>query len=374
MNPRQPPAVLQVVLSLASGGTERLVVETVKSLRTRFRMAVCCLDEAGELASELTEIGVPVTVLGRRPGFHASLGKQIARVARQHGATVLHCHQYTPFVYGACAKLWTPGVRVIFTEHGRLFDQQPSAKRRLANTVLRAIPVRVYAVSHDLRAHLLLEAFGDDQVRVLHNGVKPPPLPAVGDRAAARLALGLPPDAFVVGAVGRLDPVMCLDVVIQATAALRGRCENTTLVLVGEGPHRTRLEGEVGRLGLGDTVKFAGYRSDVRAVMPAFDVFVNASSTEGISLTILEAMSAGLPVVATAVGGTPEIVVDGETGLLVPAGNPQALAQAILEVRSLADGGSQLGASARQRVLSEFSFDRMVEEYASAYMIAAGER
>lgn len=368
--PAKFPGVLQVVLSLASGGTERLVVETVKALRPRFRMAVCCLDEAGALAEELTAIGIPVSVLGRTPGFHPTLGRQIAQIAGKHGASILHCHQYTPFVYGSCARVWHPGARVIFTEHGRLFDQEPSAKRRLANRLLRTVPDRVYTVSHDLKSHLVAEAFHEHQVRVLHNGVKPAAATTAGDRTVARDLLGIPSDAFVVGAVGRLDPVKGIDTLIEAMRAVRARCDNALLVLVGDGPEQKRLAGEVQRRHLGGTVCFAGYRSDVRTIMPAFDVYVNASTTEGISLTILEAMSSGLPVVATAVGGTPEIVVEDETGLLVPAGDAAAMAAAIVALRSRPDRRAQLGKLGRQRVASTFSFDRMVEEYASAYLRA----
>ena len=170
--------------------------------------------------------------------------------------------------------------------------------------------------------------------------------------------------------MGRLDPVKSLETLIQAMATVRSRCPDTMLVLVGDGPEQPRLAGEVRRLGLGAVVTFAGYRPDVRRIMPAFDVYVNASTTEGISLTILEAMSAGLPVIATAVGGTPEIVVEGKTGLLVPARHATALAEAILAVKSRPDGGAHLGVNGRARVVSEFSFDRMVEEYASAYLSA----
>ncbi|MQA28882.1 MAG: glycosyltransferase [Luteitalea sp.] len=371
MNPREFPGVLQVVLSLASGGTERLVVETVKRLRRQFRMAVCCLDERGTLASELTAIGVPVTVLGRRPGFHPGLGKRIANLAEEQGASILHCHQYTPFVYGCCAKIWEPRTRVIFTEHGRLSDVGPSSKRRLANRLLRTLPTRVYTVSYDLRNHLVAEAFREGQVRVLHNGVKTAVQTTPSRRAEARQALDLPPAAFVIGAVGRLDPVKGLDTLMQAVATVRGRAGNTMLVLVGDGPERERIEADVRRLGLESAVRLVGYRSDVSAIMPAFDVFVNASTTEGISLTILEAMSAGLPVVATAVGGTPEVVIDGETGLLVPARDGEALAAAILTVRSLSDRGAQLGAMGRRRMLAEFSFDQMVDAYSRAYLNAA---
>ena len=292
-------------------------------------------------------------------------------MAEAQGANVLHCHRYTPFVYGCCTKLWRRQTQVIFTEHGRLSDARPSSKRQLANRFLRTVPARVYTVSHDLRNHLVGEAFLRGQVRVLHNGITPAAETSARSRADARHALGIPPTAFVVGAVGRLDPVKSLETLVEAVATVQGRAGNTILVLVGDGPERHRLEADVRRLQLETVVRLVGYRSDVSTIMPAFDVYVNASTTEGISLTILEAMSAGLPVVATAVGGTPEVVIDGETGLLVPARDSEALAAAILTVRSLPDRGARLGAMGKRRVLAEFSFDQMVDEYARAYTAAA---
>jgi glycosyltransferase involved in cell wall biosynthesis len=367
---RQRPGVLQVVLSLAAGGTERLVIETIKALKDTFSMAVCCLDEPGSLAAELTSIGVPLTVLNRQPGFHPSLGRRLAALAREHNAGVLHCHHYTPFVYGCCARAWYRHAQIVFTEHGRLNDAGPSLKRRAANRLLRTVPSAVYAVSHDLSRHMVAEGFSQRQVQVRHNGILPTTRTPDTDRAAARHTLDLPPDAFVIGAVGRLDPVKGLDTLLQAMVRIRLREPRVILVLIGEGPERQRIEDEISRLHLQSVVRLAGFRADVGAIMSAFDVYVNCSTTEGISLTILEAMATALPVVASAVGGTPEIVIDGQTGLLVPARDADALAAAILRVGSLPDGGAALGAAGRARVRAEFSLDQMVNEYARAYLAA----
>src|SRR4051812_16774442 len=125
------PGVLQVVLTLAPGGTERLVIQIVQQLSERFDMAVCCLDEPGAWADDLSRGGVPVTALHRAPGFHPSIAWRIAALARRHRASVLHCHHYSPFVYGRLAAMLVPGTRVVFTEHGRLSDAAPSGKRRV---------------------------------------------------------------------------------------------------------------------------------------------------------------------------------------------------------------------------------------------------
>ena len=126
------PRILQVVLSLNAGGTERLVLELVKRLHADMPMAVCCLDAAGLWGEQLRESGVAVDALNRRPGFHPLLGRHIARAAARHRADVIHCHHYSPFVYSALARLWRPNLRIVFTEHGRLSDAPPPrANQRL---------------------------------------------------------------------------------------------------------------------------------------------------------------------------------------------------------------------------------------------------
>ncbi len=172
------PRVLQVVLSLNPGGTERLVVDLVRRLRGEMGMAVCCLDEVGAWGTQLRAEGVPVTALARRPGFRPGLGRQIALLgSKQHGSTVIHAHQYTPFVYACFSRPWLQRVPVVFTEHGRLSDAPASAKRRLANRVLRRVPARVFAVSEDLKRFMVTEGFRAENVDVLHNGIDVGPLP-----------------------------------------------------------------------------------------------------------------------------------------------------------------------------------------------------
>ena len=145
------PAVVQLVLSLMPGGTERLAIDIVTRLSDRFRMVVCCLDEPGDWASEVTSRGVPVVALNRRPGFHPSLGAQVARLAADHGAEIIHCHHYSPFVYGRIASIVNRRLRLVFTEHGRLSDAPPTMKRRIANAVVGRLPAAMFAVSANLK-------------------------------------------------------------------------------------------------------------------------------------------------------------------------------------------------------------------------------
>lgn len=360
------PSVLQVVLSLNPGGTERLVLDLVRRLGDRSRQAVCCLDVAGLWGEELAASGTLVSALDRQPGFHPMLARGIAAAVTQSGASVLHCHQYTPFVYGALARLARPGLRIVFTEHGRLSDAPASPKRRLVNPWLSRAATHITSVSHDLKRHMVAEGLPSARIEVVHNGI------AVGsapDRAAAtalRRELSLVPDDVVVGSVARLDPVKHLQTLVEAVDLLRSQGQHAVALIVGDGPERGHLEAEVRARSLEGEVHFLGHREDARRWLPAMDIYVNCSISEGISLTILEAMAAGVPVVATSVGGTPEIV-DDQVGRLVPSRNAAALSSAIATLARQPALRAELGVAARTRVIERFTIESMVNRYFELY-------
>jgi glycosyltransferase involved in cell wall biosynthesis len=285
--------------------------------------------------------------------------------AARHGAAIVHCHHYSPLVYGALARLWSPGLRVVFTEHGRLSDAAPSRKRRMANMVFARVPRAAFAVSADLREHLIAEGFPPARIGVIHNGIDVGPPPQPSDRQAVRARLGVADDALVIGTIARLDPVKDLGSLIRAVAGMSGD-RSVMLVIIGDGPERQNLERLASDLRCASVVRFIGHRDDARAWLPACDVYVNSSISEGVSLTVLEAMAAGLPIVATRVGGTPE-VVDESCGVLVAPRNPAALREALSALASDPGCRRRLGEAARARVSERFTLERMVNEYRRVY-------
>jgi glycosyltransferase involved in cell wall biosynthesis len=362
------PNVLQVVLSLNPGGTERLVVELVKRLRPELSMAVCCLDEEGAWGEGLRQEDINVVALRRREGFRPQLGRAIAKAAAQHDARVVHCHHYSPFVYASIARLWAPHLKIVFTEHGRLSDAGPSPKRRTANRVLSHAPRTVVTVSSELKQHLVAEGFPTDKVNVIYNGIDVGPLPDATARARVRRQLGIDERTTVVGTVARLDPVKDLPTLVRALAAPEaGR--PMTLLVIGDGPERGPIEAAARDAGVGSFVRFLGHRDDARELLAGCDLYANSSISEGISLTILEARAAGWPVVATRVGGTPEIV-DTSCGRLVPSRDPASLAATLSELAGDASLRCVLGRAARARVEQRFTLDRMIAEYRDAYYAA----
>jgi glycosyltransferase involved in cell wall biosynthesis len=248
-----------------------------------------------------------------------------------------------------------------------LSDAAPSRKRRLVNPWLARLPGRVFAVSRELRRHMVAEGFPESRVEVVYNGITVGERVTEGERLAVRRDLGLGLDDFVIGSVARLDQVKNLALLLQAHALLAPSHPRARVVLVGSGPEHASLEAEARRLGTSGRVLFAGYRADARRLMRALDVYVNCSNYEGVSLTILEAMASDLPVIATRVGGNPEVVLDRETGMLVPGRDAAALAHAIATMAADPSTRRAMGERGRRRVEREFSIERMVADYRCAY-------
>lgn len=358
--------MLQVVLGLNPGGTERLVVELASRLHAEIPMMVCCLEDKGEWAGELEARGIAVTPLRRREGFHPSLGYGVATAARRHGATVLHAHHYSPFVYSCVARAFRPTARVVFTEHGRLSDAAPSPKRRLANRLLARVPRRVFTVSRDLGDHLAAEGFPRTRLDVIYNGIDVGDLVTPEERSRVRRELGVEDDTLVIGTIARLDPVKDLGTLVRAVALLVPHTP-VLVVIIGDGSEGESLRALVRNTGMCESVRFLGHRDDARSWLAGCDVYANSSISEGVSLTILEAMASSLPVVATRVGGTPE-VVDDTCGQLVPVRSAAAFADAVLGLARDRNRRLALGRAARARVEARFTLARMVDEYRCVYL------
>jgi glycosyltransferase involved in cell wall biosynthesis len=212
------------------------------------------------------------------------------------------------------------------------------------------------------------------KVRIIHNGVEliEPPTPA--ERATMRAAMGVEDDEVLIGCVANYRPVKRHELLIDAFAAISAEGPGARLVLVGDGPERDRMERQIAALGLEKRVRLHGSVSDPRPLYGAFDVSVQTSRREGLPNALLEAGAAGRAIVATDAGGTCEIVLDGQTGLVVPVEDPVALARALRTVVSDAELRRRLGDAARSHVRTVFGMDRFVDEFAALYTSLAKGR
>ena len=364
--------IAHVVHCLEIGGLENGIVNLVNAPRAGQRHAIICMTHAGANRSRL-RADVDVFELDKAEGHDVRAFIRFVRLLRRLRPTVVHTRNWAGFDGVLAARL--AGVRAIaHGEHGRdIADPDGTNRRRNAlRRVLAPLIRRFTTVSEDLRRWLIEDVKVDSaKIQRIYNGVDTAH-DAPADRAEIRAALGVPADAPVIGTVGRLDPVKDQAGLLEAFARLR--TTGAVLVIVGDGPCRADLHGRAAALGLGERVRFLGARKDVAHVLGAMDVFVLPSIAEGVSNTILEAMATGLPVVATRVGGNPELVSPGVTGQLVPRQHPDALADAI--DRYLGDPVLRLahGTQARARAVEMFSLDSMREAYADLYDELGGAR
>lgn len=367
--------ICHVLHGLGVGGAEVLAARLAHVLVERFSVLFACLDESGAIGEQLRKEGFEVHVLGRRPGLDWRCVRRLAALLRRERVDLLHAHQYTPFFYGATARMLGRRCPILMTEHGRPFPDHPRPKRMLANRLLLGRRDRLVGVGRAVRRALIdNEGFPASRVGVLYNGIDTDPLdPCLHDRDAARAELGLGAGDLAIVQVARLDALKDHATAIRTIERVASRRPSARLILVGEGPERPVILAMVAGRGLGPHVILLGTRSDVPRLLAAADVVLLTSVSEGIPLTLIEAMAAGRPIVSTDVGGVREVVEDGRTALLAPARDDAALADRIERLASDRALRERLGRAGPERA-AEFSERRMHAEYLALYgaMIGAG--
>ncbi len=369
-----PPLVCHVIYRLDYGGLENGVVNLINTMPAeRYRHAVLCLTEATDFRHRIRRPDVTVLEAHKRSGKDFAAYGRVRRLLRGLRPDIVHTRNLPTVDLAVPARL--AGVRrLVHGEHGLdVFELDGgNARYNRLRRLLRPVVDRYVAVSRDLAGWL------EQTIRVpprrlslIYNGVdtgrfRPQPRPA-----------GLlppdfaPDDAVVIGTIGRLEPVKDQVTLARAFARLLQERPDlrrrARLVMIGDGSLRPAVEQVLAEAGAAQLAWLPGYRDDAAALYGCLDVFTLPSRREGVSNTVLEAMASGLPVVATAVGGNPEIVVAGETGRLVPPANPDALAAALAGYMDAPQAAQAHGTAGRRRVEQTFSLAAMVAGYLAVY-------
>jgi glycosyltransferase involved in cell wall biosynthesis/cellulose synthase/poly-beta-1,6-N-acetylglucosamine synthase-like glycosyltransferase len=356
----RPLRVVHVVIALEIGGLEMVVASLAQQIGRRFALHVICLEGLGPIASRFEHSGVSVECIGRP---ETSIGSSVLRLRRRLKALrpdVIHTHNEKAHIRGALATLGLrPAPALVHTRHG---ESRALGRAALANRLAVWRSGFLVSVSEQASAISRAEGAPSHRVRVIRNGID------LGrhDSASKRDSL-----RSRVVAVGRLTPVKDLQTLLHAARILADTDPAFRLDIVGDGPSRVALERLRRELQLERHVTFHGAREDVRAVLAEAQLFVQSSLSEGISLTLLEAMAAGVPIVATRVGGTPEVVDHGVTGLLVAPSDPKWLAAAMLTILNDRALAQRMSEAARARAERYFNVRLMAASYESLYEEAA---
>jgi glycosyltransferase involved in cell wall biosynthesis len=353
-------SVLLIGDTLNFGGTEGQFVEVACGLdRSRWRVDVACMRAEGPLRPRLDAAGVQPWTCGRgsfkSPRFFGAV-LALARHLRRHKVQIVHCFDFYSNVLGVPAARLARVPAVIASQRD-LGNLRPRHQQRLHSAMLRLathVLVNTEAIAERLAGSQVARS---GRLTVVRNGVDLSRFAPATARTRGS----------TVGTLANLRPEKGLQELVEATARIKQRVPQVSVSIWGEGPLRTALEARIRTLGLTETVRLHGSTREPESALRECDVFVLASVSEACSNVLLEAMATGLPVVATRIGGNPDLVEDGRSGLLVPAGDSRPLADTIVSLLETPDLAARLGAGARKRALSEFGIDRMLERMENLY-------
>lgn len=352
--------VLHILLSLEIGGMEQVVADLITSLdHEKFTPVVACIESLGPIATELLTQGITVIQVDRMtPILSFVYPDKLIKLIRDYHIDVVHVHSGCWHKAALAARLC--GVRnVIYTEHGRIF---PDSKAVMFLDRLYSPLTRHVVTVSDSLAEYMCSAVGipANKISVIINGIN------VERFRIARCFSSLG-DSLRIGIIARLAPVKDIATLVQAMAIVYKRNPRLVLSVVGDGPERNSLESLVKELGLTSVITFTGFRRDIPEVLKEIDIFVLSSLSEGTSITLLEAMASGKPVVVTNVGGNPAIVEQGVNGFLVSAGEADSLAQALLKLADDSELHQPMATANINKVTEHYSIQSMTRQYEALY-------
>lgn len=359
--------VLHVMKGLSSyGGTPRKLLTLVQNSNPEKvrHVFLLFLNDAQMRSDEIGSAGGIVENVVRPRNWDVRLLFDIMGMVRKYKVDIINTHFARSDIYGIVAGLLC-GIPVIKSVHGMFWN----GSRVFCLMDKFLAPFRYMTICN---SYASLEAErARSRVKkgiVVHNGVVPrEELLDHCERELFRCELSIPPGAFVVGHVGGLIGLREQHITIDAVNILAEGGMNVCFVLVGDGPERNKLENQIDRLAIGDRVRLLGYRDDMAKLLSVFDVYVNMASAEGFGIAVVEAMFAGVPVVLANAGAHPELIVDGESGILVPAGNSQGLADALTRLAEDSSFRRSLGEGGRKRANEKFTISRFARDFQDIY-------
>jgi sugar transferase (PEP-CTERM/EpsH1 system associated) len=371
----KPPLIVHIIYALGTGGLENGLVNIINRMPPeRYKHVIICLTHATDFAKRITAPDVKVIELHKREGHDLGVYWRLQKLLWQLKPDLVHTRNLAALEMQALTLL-LPGVKRVHGEHGRdIYDLHGQNKKyNRLRKVMSYVIHRYIAVSKDLENWLLTTVnIPREKVEQLYNGVDLTRFIQLDDSVKTDV---LPPelakDYLIIGTVGRIAAVKdqltllkAFDLLVKSGSDISDKLR---LVIVGDGPLFAALKEQVHDLGLDEKVWLAGDRKDIPALLRSMDIFVLPSLGEGISNTVLEAMATGLPVVATRVGGNPELIDDQNTGVLVPVGNSEELARVLLDIVNDKDKLSAMGAAGLAKVQKQFHWDITVANYLAVY-------
>ena len=363
----EPVTIMHLRASNFVGGPEKQILEHLKLIdKQHFNPALCSFgneDKKNELLLEGEAIGISSMQLTSQLPFDPRLVIHFRRLLKKHDVKLLVTHGYKSNIIGYLAAK-KPSIPVVVYSHGWTGENTKVAFYEFLDRQIMKLINNIVAVS-DGHKHQLIDAgiFGD-KVTVIHNAVT---IPEATSHKSIKSRYSLPENSRVVISAGRLSPEKNFSGLVKAATPILKQYGNVFFLLLGEGSEREALEQQIADAGLVGRFLLPGFTADVQLLLPDADIFVSSSHTEGLPVAVLEGAGAGLPVVATAVGGTPEVVRDGWNGMLVRKGDMTALGQAIMHLLDDPDNSKAMGTKGAALVREQFAFKAQTEKLETLY-------
>ena len=370
----KPKNVLHLIETRGPGGAETMLTNLAKGLNSSKFNSLVGLLGTGWLFDQLQDNGINTVILRQRWSYDFQCLYDLVNLIREQDIALVHAHEFMMNTYGFLAARLAK-VPMIATVHGKSYFSDKK-RRVLAYKSIARWSGGMVAVSNDLKNFIVQKTgLNPERITTIYNGINLEKYRR-NDRnpKAKRRSLGIAADAPIVGTVGNLYPVKGHTYLLKAASKVVKAFPPTKFLFIGRGKMRRELEVEAEELGIAENVMFLGFRSDIPDLLSVMDIFALPSLSEGLSLSILEAMAAGKPVVATDVGGNSEIIVDNEVGFLVPPRDPHAIASKMLLLLENKGLAREMGERAQNRVEGAFSLERMVKTYEELYERCLNEK
>ncbi len=359
------PRILYVVHSLPIAGTELLVYQLALANKKKYEVAICCLDGKGPLAKYLEAEKIPVFEMLRQPGRDWGIVKRMSHLIDTFSPDIIHAHQYTPFFYSALAK--SRRAKLVFTEHGRHYPDVVGIKRKIFNqwAQFRAHSITAVCEFSKQRIHTK-EWIWARKTDVIYNGVSVKPVQTLQSEKL-RKELNISKKSTVIGFVGRLHSIKNPELLFNAFSTLVSKFPKLHLLYIGDGELREKLEKQVKKKKLNKKVTFVGSKYPVDPYYVTMDLLVLPSESEGASVTLLEAMAAKVPVIASNVGGNAEFVENKVTGRIFRSTDKKHLIRLISKFLNKPEKYNQYAINAYKDVKEKYNQDKMFKEYRELY-------
>lgn len=359
--------IMHVTFSLDIGGSEKLVLELVNRVnKDLFKSSVCCLTKHGNLSKELDDFGVKADYLNKKDGIDYLLPFKLAKILKKEKIDIIHTHDSTANLYAIAAVKIAGRGKIFNTEHGGIYFE--SNGKKIINRLLCHLNKKMVCVSNSIRDDLVKMGLPKNRLKVIPNGIDLEKFNISIDLDKKRAELGLNDSDFIICSVGRLSKEKNQKMLLDSVKPILSEIPNAKFLIVGDGPMKRQLEDYAVELKISPATRFLGMRTDVPEILQISHCFISCSDFESFGLSIVEAMIAGIPVIATDAGGVKEIITNNITGVLIPKNSRQSLFEATLKIRNDVEFSKSLISKAKDFAKSFYSIDRMIEAYESLYI------